>query len=409
MKVFKFGGASIKDSEAVKNMSKVIDKYSDVPLLIVVSAMAKNTNLLEEIINLKLKGLDYESLVLEFETFHRNICSELFNDPTGVERTIDKYFDELRNDLSQDLEHRRLYDAIVIYGELLSSTIVSEYIEDSVWLDARDCVKTDDHYQNANINWKESKKRIISRFKDFTNTVVTQGFIGSDSSGNSTTLGREGSDFSAAIFATCLEAESVTVWKDVPGILNGDPKRIQDTQKFDQLPYKEAAEMTYYGASVIHPKTIKPLANSNIPLLVRSFADLQQEGTIIHDCDFKPLPTVIIKDNQCLISFKVLDYSFVNEHNLSVIFKELAAADIQINIMQNSAVSFSIVVDNDLGKVDGLVEKLKDDFQIRYNSGLQLLTIKNYTQELIKKYQQEKKILLEQTSRNNYRSLMTPD
>lgn len=408
MKVFKFGGASIKDYKAVINMAGIIQKNAQTPLFIVVSAMAKNTNLLEDIVKKKLMGEDHTLLLKEFISFHHKMVKSLFNDPSEVIKLVNGLVSELALKLAADLDARKLYDSVVVFGELLSSTIVANYVEGSTWVDARDYIKTDDHHQQANLNWDETRSLITSQLKK-DGIIVTQGFIGSTLSGNSTTLGREGSDFSAAIFATCLKAESVTVWKDVPGILNADPKRIENTQLFDQLPYKEAAEMTYYGASVIHPKTIKPLANNNIPLYVKSFSDSEKPGTVIHNCDFKPLPTIIIKDNQCLISFKVLDYSFVDEHNLSLIFKELALADIQINIMQNSAVSFSIVVDNDLGKVEELVEKLKDDFQIRYNTGLQLLTIKNYTRELIAKHQQGNKILLEQMSRNNYRSLMAPD
>ncbi|MEM8564817.1 MAG: aspartate kinase [Bacteroidota bacterium] len=405
MKVFKFGGASLKNSEAVENMASIIEEYAGESLIIVVSAMAKNTNLLEYIVRKKLQSADYQTLFDEFENFHSQMTNDLFKANAGVKDKIRTMLIELKSKIEQDLEPSKLYDNVVVYGELLSSMIVAEFVNAS-WVDARDYIKTDEHHQNANINWDKTQKLIVSDLKQTNGIVVTQGFIGSTDNGESTTLGREGSDFTAAIFATCLEVDSVTVWKDVPGILNGDPKKISNTEKFDELPYKEAAEMTYYGASVIHPKTIKPLANQNIPLYVKSFSDPAASGTIIHDCSFKPLPTIIIKDNQCLISFKVIDYSFINEHNLSVIFRELATADIQISMMQNSAVSFSIVVDNDLTKVEALVGRLKSDFQIRYNTGLHLLTIKNYTNKLIQKYQKGNRILLEQTSRNNYRSLM---
>ncbi|MEM6522206.1 MAG: aspartate kinase [Bacteroidota bacterium] len=405
MKVFKFGGASLKNSEAVENMASIIEEYAGESLIIVVSAMAKNTNLLEYIVRKKLQSADYQTLFDEFENFHSQMTNDLFKANAGVKDKIRTMLIELKSKIEQDLEPSKLYDNVVVYGELLSSMIVAEFVNAS-WVDARDYIKTDEHHQNANINWDKTQKLIVSDLKQTNGIVVTQGFIGSTDNGESTTLGREGSDFTAAIFATCLEVDSVTVWKDVPGILNGDPKKISNTEKFDELPYKEAAEMTYYGASVIHPKTIKPLANQNIPLYVKSFSDPAASGTIIHDCSFKPLPTIIIKDNQCLISFKVIDYSFINEHNLSVIFRELATADIQISMMQNSAVSFSIVVDNNLTKVEALVGRLKSDFQIRYNTGLHLLTIKNYTNKLIQKYQKGNRILLEQTSRNNYRSLM---
>ncbi|MEM9391987.1 MAG: aspartate kinase [Bacteroidota bacterium] len=408
MRVFKFGGASIKDSDAVVNMANIIKSYAAEPLLVVVSAMAKNTNLLEDIVKKKLTGEDYSLLLKEFISFHYKMVKSLFHEPNKVNDSIQQWVEQLKLNLSGELHGRKLYDSVVVFGELLSSTIVAAYIEEAKWFDARNCIKTDDHHRQANVNWTKTNELITKELINQKGIIITQGFIGSSHEGESTTLGREGSDFSAAIFATCLGAQSVTVWKDVPGILNGDPKRVENTRMFDQLPYKEAAEMTYYGASVIHPKTIKPLANNNIPLYVRSFSHPEKEGTVIHDCDFEPMPTIIIKDKQCLISFKVLDYSFVDEHNLSLIFKELAMADIQINIMQSSAVSFSIAVDNDLGKVEELVKKLKNDFQIRYNTGLQLLTIKNYTKELVTKYQKGSKILLEQMSRNNYRSLIAP-
>ena len=408
MRVFKFGGASIKDSDAVVNMVNIIKSYAAEPLLIVISAMAKNTNLLEDIVKKKLNGEDYSLLLKEFVSFHFKMVKSLFDGPNEVQDSIQQLIDQLKLNLSGELDGRKLYDSVVVFGELVSTTIVAEYIQEAKWVDARDYIKTDDHYRQANVNWEETNKLITEEFTNQKGIIITQGFIGSSHIGENTTLGREGSDFSAAIFATCLSAQSVTVWKDVPGILNGDPKRVENTRMFDQLPYKEAAEMTYYGASVIHPKTIKPLANNNIPLFVRSFSHPEKEGTIIHNCDFEPIPTIIIKDKQCLISFKVLDYSFVDEENLSLIFKELALADMQINIMQSSAVSFSIAVDNDLEKLEELVKKLKNDFQIRYNTGLQLLTIKNYTKELVTKYQKESKILLEQMSRNNYRSLIAP-
>ncbi|MEM7110348.1 MAG: aspartate kinase, partial [Bacteroidota bacterium] len=395
MKVFKFGGASLKDSEAVVNMANIVKEHSGEKLVIVVSAMAKNTNLLEDIITMKLVKEDYEARYDEFMNFHFKITKALFTTPkrlSSVNDKINALLLQLKAKIAKNLEPRKLYDSVVVYGELLSSTIVAEFINAS-WLDARRYIKTDDHHQNANLNWDETRKLIQSDTKLKKGICVTQGFIGSTEKGESTTLGREGSDFSAAIFATCLQADSVTVWKDVPGILNGDPKKIDHTEKFEELPYKEAAEMAYYGASVIHPKTIKPLANTKIPLYVKSFSDPKSSGTVIHDCSFKPLPTIIIKNNQCLISFKVIDYSFINEHSLSVIFRELAAADIQINIMQNSAVSFSIVVDNDVHKVETLVRKLKNDFQIRYNTGLHLLTIKNYTHELIQTYQKRNHIV----------------
>ncbi len=276
------------------------------------------------------------------------------------------------------------------------------------WIDSREYIITDNNFRAAYVNWDNSQLEINKLNEVLDNSIIlTQGFIGRGENGKTTTLGREGSDFSAAIFATCLNAKSVTVWKDVPGILNADPKLVADAELFNQLPYKEAAEMTYYGASVIHPKTIKPLANKNIPLYVRSFDHPDEPGTIIHDCELETLvATTIIKSNQCLVSFKVIDYTFINEDNLSLIFGELAKLDIKINIMQNSAISFSIVIDYRPDKIEVLLDHMKNHFEVRYNTGLLLTTIKNYQQYQVDEYRKGKKLLLEQISRNNYRALI---
>jgi aspartate kinase len=413
MIVFKFGGASIKNSEAIRNMCSIIKKYSAERLLVVVSAMGKTTNALESILQNKRKNeiqtVDIDALY----NYHLSICKELFTKPDEVIRNIDIIFDELEKALALDVPFDQHYDQVVSKGELLSSTIVASYLatyEVKVkWIDSRDYIKTDDNFRAAHVNWKESE-RLIDNLNTVLdeNIVLTQGFIGMSEQGMSTTLGREGSDYSAAIFASCLNAKSLTVWKDVPGILNADPKLIEDVKLFTQLPYIEAAEMTYYGASVIHPKTIKPLANKNIPLYVRSFDHPDEAGTIIHECAVDTLePTIIIKNDQCLVSFKVIDFTFINEKNLSLIFHELATLDIKINIMQNSAVSFSIVFDYREDKVELLLNALSQHFDIRYNTGLTLITIKNYVQMQIENYKKDKKILLEQISRSNYRALIS--
>jgi aspartate kinase len=413
MIVFKFGGASIKNSEAIRNMCSIIKKYSAERLLVVVSAMGKTTNALESILQKKRKNeiqtVDIDALY----NYHLSICKELFTKPDEVIRNIDIIFDELEKALALDVPFDQHYDQVVSKGELLSSTIVASYLatyEVKVkWIDSRDYIKTDDNFRAAHVNWEESE-RLIDNLNTVLdeNIVLTQGFIGMSEQGMSTTLGREGSDYSAAIFASCLNAKSLTVWKDVPGILNADPKLIEDVKLFTQLPYIEAAEMTYYGASVIHPKTIKPLANKNIPLYVRSFDHPDEPGTIIHECAVDLLePTIIIKNDQCLVSFKVIDFTFINENNLSLIFHELATLDIKINIMQNSAVSFSIVFDYREDKIELLLSALNQHFDIRYNTGLTLITIKNYVQMQIENYRKDKKILLEQISRSNYRALIS--
>ncbi len=410
MKVFKFGGASIKDPEAIKNMAAIIKNHSNDNLIVVVSAMGKSTNLLERILGEARSG-NIESLE-EFVSFHKNICSQLFPSEDEIHKKVAVIINNLKLALESISDYDEHYDQVVSTGEILSSTIIQSYLKhlglQAAWADARKLIDTDDNFRNGHVNW-ESSAGNITRLSPLLqeNVIITQGFIGS-SEGKTTTLGREGSDFSAAIFAHCLDAESMTVWKDVPGILNADPKLIEDAELFLEIPYQEAAEMTYYGASVIHPKTIKPLANKNIPLFVRSFDHPERPGTIIHNCDTKStIPTIIIKADQCLVSLTVLDYTFINEENLSLIFKELALLDIKINIMQNSAISFSLVIDFREDKLSALIQVLKDHFDIRYNTGLTLITIKNYQKETVEKYRTGKNILLEQTSRNNYRALFS--
>ncbi len=413
MIVFKFGGASIKNSEAIRNMCSIISKYSSEKLLVVVSAMGKTTNALESLLSKKRNN---EPLAKDFggiRNYHLDVCNELFDDPDEVTNKLNSIFSELEDALNLEVDYDQHYDQVVSKGELLSSTIVSSYLITceikAIWIDSRDFIKTDDNFRAAYVDWEKSEK-LIQNLKPVLNNhiVLTQGFIGKTDQGMTTTLGREGSDYSAAIFASCLGAKSLTVWKDVPGILNADPKLIENAKLFDQLPYIEAAEMTYYGASVIHPKTIKPLANKRIPLYVRSFDHPDQPGTVIHECANDTLASsTIIMNNQCLVSFKVIDYTFINEENLSLIFRELADLDIKINIMQNSAISFSIVIDFRADKVEQLINTMKDHFDIRYNTGLTLVTIKNYQPLQIENYKKDKKILLEQISRSNYRALIS--
>ena len=415
MKVFKFGGASIKSAAAIKNMCEIIRSHADGKLLVVVSAMGKTTNALEAILAAKKNKGTAEEEIQSLLKYHIDICNDLFESDHTIFAIVDAIFDELTNELHQSYHYNQLYDQVVSKGELLSSNIIAAFLEKCTtptrWVDAREYIRTDSNYRGGRIDWRLTEELIlhdISRLAE-DHVLITQGFIGRSDTHFTTTLGREGSDFSAAIFAYCLNATSVTVWKDVPGILNADPKLIPEAILFDELPYKEAAEMTYYGASVIHPKTIKPLANKAIPLYVKSFDHPDERGTIIHNCELKDLPpTIIIKDNQCLVSFKVLDYTFVNEDNLSLIFKKLAKVDLKINIMQNSAISFSIVVDYEVTKLERLIEALRDQFDIRYNTGLKLITVKNYAQNILDRYRADQKILLEQISRNNYRALVAP-
>jgi aspartate kinase len=413
MKVFKFGGASIKDATSIRNMSEIITEYNSSPLVIVVSAMGKTTNRLEEIFFKKLRSENFDEELTALKTYHNTVINTLFDDKsTQTENKIEILFKEL----VQILATRQLfkisdkaYDAIVSFGELFSSTIIAEFLNHVGipvrWIDARQLIQTDSTFREGKIDWEMTEVTIKNNIgKELKKSnFITQGFIGRTADGYTTTLGREGSDFTAAILGSSLSAESVTIWKDVPGILNADPKRFDSTELYANLSYQEAAEMTYYGASVIHPKTIKPLANKNIPLLVKSFEKPHLHGTVINQGDLHKLPpTYVIKDNQCLVSFGVKDLTFINEKNLSIIFHILDKLNIKINMMQNSAVSLTICFDNREDKVRKLVDMLKNDFKIRFNQNLQLITVKNYSQEAIDMVVDQKEILVEQRTRNTY-------
>jgi aspartate kinase len=362
MKVFKFGGASVKSPAGIRNTVKIIQGYSGQPILVVVSAMGKTTNVLEHIHMLSHAKKDFYKVLTEFKDQNSAVVKALFPIDHLVHEVLDKIFKELEDALKLPYPFDQVYDQVVSKGELISSYILHHFLLinnlPSLWVDARQYILTDETYREGKINWEATEEKIETlgrRLKD--NIIVTQGFIGSTQRGFTTTLGREGSDFTAAIFGYCLNAESVTIWKDVPGVMSSDPKRLSNATVFTELPYKEAAEMTYYGASVIHPKTIKPLANRNIPLYVKNFDDPSLSGTIIHDCKIPNLPPLIVfKGNQCLISCKVTDYTFVNEQQLSMIFQALSELDIKINMMQNSAISFSFCSDFRESTISGLIE-----------------------------------------------------
>jgi len=413
MQVFKFGGASIKDAEAVHNMSEILKRFPNEKLIIVVSAMGKTTNALEEILHLKLEGLSIDTAVQNLFQYHRIIISELFKDDEAVvSQLLEGIFNDLNSKLSEivNSKYDESYDRIISFGEIISSSILLYYLKkvglSISKIEANECIKTDDSFRDALVNWDKTKKSISETIHhEFTENqlVITQGFLGGSTDGKITTLGREGSDFTAAIFAYCTNAKAVTIWKDVPGILNGDPKKIKDAVLYQELSYQEAAEMTYYGASVIHPKTIKPLANAGIPMHVRSFSSPEKGGTIIHDCDIvHQIPCIIIKEKQSLITFKLTDFTFITEALIGKIFDTLNKHHIKINMMQNTAISFSICVNDDLHRLDQLMKDLKGDFSIFYNKGLELITIKNFNESLIERMTDGKEIYMEQRSRKNY-------
>jgi len=417
MQVFKFGGASIKDAAAIKNMTNIITHYKGQKLVVVVSAMGKTTNKLEAILKNFLQSDDkYKDLIESLYIEHKLIADALFQHPEAITDKIAELFDDLKSTLLNIEKHdvNKLYDQVISYGERLSSAIISQHLLNSslpaVQLNAFEVIKTDDTYREGVVNWSTSQTLIVQKVEEYhesADIILTQGFIGSNSSGNITTLGREGSDFTAAIYAYCLNAKSVTIWKDVPGILNADPKKIPGATLYHELSYQEAAEMTYYGASVIHPKTIKPLANKSIPLNVRSFTNPEAKGTAIHDCDIAHIePCIIMKENQCLITFRVTDFTFISEGNISKIFAALSSHHIKINMMQNSAISFSICVNDDDYKLTPFIKSLKSDFDILYNNELSLITIKNYQEGLIGSLKGARKVYLEQRTRKNYQMVL---
>lgn len=412
MKVFKFGGASVKNAIAIKNVAALVKQFEASQLLIVVSAIGKTTNALERVVLLARNQQNFEIVIQEIRDYHEQIIQELGINNPDFSNTINTKFIELKSLATQTGEYDQVYDQVVSQGEILSSLILNQHLVQqglrSAWIDARHYIQTDSTWREGKVDWEQSRKKIQGLKKNLqSQLVVTQGFIGATVDGKTTTLGREGSDYSAAIFAACLSAESVTIWKDVPGVMSADPKRLPNAIVFDELPYQEAAEMTYYGASVIHPKTIKPLANGGIPLLVKNFDNPALPGTRIHECKIDKLPPLVVfKENQCLISCKVTDYSFVNEHQMSHIFTTLSQHDVHINVMQNSAISFSICVDYREPKTLHLIEALSKNFEVYYNTGLTLITVKNYNTVTFNEYRQKPGILLEQSSRSTLQVLV---
>ena len=410
--VYKFGGASVKDSTAIKNLAEILRNRLRKNMVIVISAMGKTTNRLESILAEKLNGEDFSGNSSILKSFHQEICRELFPEGHPVFAQLDNLFFQLQNQLEKKLSRENydeFYDRIVSFGELISSRIVAEYLCSQdllvIWQDAREAIHTDSDFRFAKINWEKTRKSCQTSWKPILDNfpILTQGFIGSDPKRRPTTLGREGSDFTAAILATSLDAASVTIWKDVPGVLNADPKLFPNTLKFDELGYREAAEMTYFGASVIHPKTIKPLANAGIPLFVKSFLDPESPGTKIHgDAAPHHVPTIVLKKDQILVSFKVTDFTFIEEKHIHRVYEQLQALKLRVNMLQLSAISISIVIDAQLFKLEQLLEKLKAEFEIRYNEGLELLTILHPIQDEIPTLLEGFEILLEQASRNTF-------
>ncbi len=403
MQVYKFGGISVENADAIRNISKII-RNANTNIIVVISAMGKMTNKFEQLINKYFSNKDYYRVLTEIKEYHFKIINDLFEQKTDIYLKTDVLFNELEEKTSEkastnfDYE----YDKIIVYGELLSTTIISEYLSklgvNNTWVDIRENIITDGFFRDGRVIWEETQRNLNLNFTN-KHIAITQGFIASDNKGNSVTLGREGSDFTASIIAYSINAESVTIWKDVPGVLTADPRIFNYTKKIDNLNYKETVELAYYGAQVIHPKTIKPLQNKKIPLYVKSFKTPTASGTVINNDKIKiSSPIIILKKNQLLISISPKDFSFIDETNISKIYTALAQLKIKVNLMENSAVSFSIVTDNS-NKIELFIDKLKPYYLIKYNTNLELLTIRHYNKNKIAELLEKKEVLVEQKTR----------
>lgn len=419
MKVFKFGGASVKNAESLKNVAHIIRQYPE-RLFVVVSAMDKTTNRLEAVVRYLLARdiSSFEASVWEIEQFHQKVVEALkLKHSASLDSAIAAIFEGIRRRYHMPIsEHFGFeYDQIVSLGEVLSSKILAAVIADESmevqWMDARQLIRTDNHYKEGNVQWDKTAQKIQEAVAQFSEKkiFVIQGFIGHTSEGFTTTLGREGSDYSAAIVAYALSAQDVTIWKDVPGMLNADPKYFKNTQLLTAISYKEAIELAYFGASVIHPKTIKPLQNKEIKLFIKSFIDPQSEGTVIHkDQNFDQLiPSYIVKKNQILVTISANDFSFINEDALAKVFERFYSNAIKINLMQNSALNFSTLVDADKVDINALIDLFKPEFSCRYNEHVELLTVRHYTKEILEELLSDKIILLEQRSRQTARFVVS--
>ena len=415
----------MRDAAGVVNAAKIINMNPKQDLVVVVSAMGKMTNALESVVLAYRQGDEgLAELRDTFYAYHQKIISDLkIKDVLAIE-TFAKLYEKLKYQLDKpptdNFDYD--YDQIVSYGELFSSAILSAYLNysgiNNEWVDARNLIRTDNTYREGKVNWEKTSELIQSAYasakgkSDGKRTVMLcQGFIGHTAERNTTTLGREGSDFSAAIFAYALDAESVTIWKDVPGMLNADPKYFSDAVKLKRISYKEAIELAYYGASVIHPKTIKPLQNKKILLYVKSFLKPAEEGTVIESSTFSDslIPSFIFKVNQVLISFTQRDFSFVAEENLSQIFGIFSDNRVKINLMQNSAINFSVCVDYEAAKLDKIRSACKDEYEVLYNQPCELVTIRHYDSETISRLLIGKKVLVEQRSRSTVRMVLVDE
>jgi aspartate kinase len=417
MLVFKFGGASVKSAGAVRNIVSILKNYRKSDIVVVVSAMGKTTNALERIIEAyaEKKPETMEAEVAALEQYHEDIVRDLFDDEKHpVFEAFRKLTGDLRSRLAKapTLNYDFDYDQLIGFGELLSTTIIAHFLNASSlsarWMDIRKSLKTDNTWREARVDWALSTKLVNEHFIfNGENILITQGFLGSTINDQSTSLGREGSDYTAAILAHMLRAESVTIWKDVPGVLNADPKYFDDTVLLDRISYLDAIELAYFGTSVIHPKTIKPLQNRNINLYVKSFLDPSAPGTLVGNFTYEKLtPSFIFKMDQVLIRVSPLDFSFINENNLEEIFGILGRHGMKINLMQNSAISFKMIVNNDKRRLRAVVDDLEKRYKVAYQTGLELVTIRYFDQSTIDRVMINKELILEQRGVQNIELLI---
>lgn len=407
MKVYKFGGASVKDAEGVKNVALVLETQGFEKCLLVVSAMGKTTNALEKVVEYYFKKQDYQAEIELIKKNHIDIAKGLFSENHPVFGEISLFFDDIDSFLRRNKSpnYNFVYDQVVSCGEMISSKILSEYLNDiqffNHWLDARDYIKTDSNYREGIVNWQETERNISKL--DKINCYVTQGFIGSESNNFTVTLGREGSDYTAAIFAYCLNADEMTIWKDVPGVMTGDPRKFENVELLSHISYEEAIEMAYYGASVIHPKTLQPLKQKNIPFFVKSFVEPKKPGTKVGNSEENELiESYILKENQTLLNVETRDFSFIAEDHMSLIFTLLAKYKIKVSLMQNSAISLALCLEDKFGNANQLNEELQQSFITQMTKNVSLFTVRNAELEKLDQFYKDKKVLLEQISKKTF-------
>ena len=411
MKIFKFGGASVKDADSVKNVLRVLSIQGFERCLIVVSAMGKTTNALERVVEFYFNKSDYQQEIAKIKEEHIQIAKGLFDENHHVFSEIKLFFDDIESFLRRNKSpnYNFVYDQVVTCGEMISSKILSVYLSDNEmgnqWLDARDFIKTDTNYREGVVNWEDTEKNISQLDKD--KTYVTQGFIGSDENNFTVSLGREGSDYSAAIFAYCLDAKDMTIWKDVPGVMTGDPRKFENVELLSNISYEEAIEMAYYGASVIHPKTLQPLKQKSIPFFVKSFISPEKAGTKIGiSTENQLLESYILKENQVLMRISTRDFSFIAEDHISFIFRELAKRNIKVSLMQNSAISLALCLEDKFNNVDELEAELEQDFNTEIVKNVSLFTIRNARLENLDKLYEGKNVLLEQITKTTVQMII---